>query len=104
MSGPGSFVGSTTCSYTGRGATASCTVVIVSAATATTVVSATSSIPLTGDGSVTRTTNGTAGNSGPANKTWVDATIAITPASATNARSEERRVGKAGTAVGRTQG
>src|SRR5439155_1467187 len=84
-SGPGRFVGSPTCSYTGGGSTASCTVVITSATTGTTVVSATSSIPLTGDASVTRTTNGTAGNSGPASKTWVDATIAITPATATNA-------------------
>src|SRR5207253_5606131 len=42
-------------------------------------------IPLTGDGSVTRTTDGTAGNSGTASKTWADATIAITPATATNA-------------------
>src|SRR5207249_3963375 len=74
-SGPGSFVAdSSTCSYTGGGATASCTVIITSATTGTTVVSATSSIPLTGGGSVNRTTNGTAGNSGPASKTWVDAT------------------------------
>src|SRR5207247_782072 len=77
-SGPGSFVGSPTCSYTGGGATASCTVVITSATTGTTVVSATSSIPLTDAGSVTRTTDGTAGNSAPASKTWADATIAIT--------------------------
>src|SRR5438034_502508 len=68
-SGPGSFVGSPTCSYTGGGATASCTVVITSATTGTTVVSATSSIPLTGDGSVTRTTDGTAGNSWAASTT-----------------------------------
>src|SRR5207245_2662853 len=104
-SGPGSFVAdSSTCSYTGGGATASCTVIITSATTGTTVVSATSSIPLTDAGSVTRTTNGTAGNSGPASKTWVDATIAITPATATNAvRSEERRVGTE-TAVGTTLG
>src|SRR5438034_3564083 len=100
--GCGSFVGSPTCSYTGGGATASCTVVITSATTGTTVVSATSSIPLTDAGSVTRTTDGTAGNSGPASKTWVDATNAITPATATNAvgtnhRSEERRVGKEST-------
>src|SRR5438093_10886286 len=54
-SGPGSFVGSPTCSYTGAGATASCTVVITSATTGTTVVSATSSIPLTDAGSATRT-------------------------------------------------
>src|SRR5439155_366331 len=79
-SGPGSFVGSMTCSYTGGGATGSCTVVITSATTGTTVVSATSSIPLTDAGSITRTTNGTAGNSAPASKTWADATIAITPA------------------------
>src|SRR2546427_278036 len=65
-SGPGSFVGSPTCSYTGGGSTASCTVVITSATSGTTVVSATSSIPLTGAGSATRTTNGTAGNSTPA--------------------------------------
>src|SRR3989442_560697 len=74
-SGPGSFVGSPTCSYTGGGSTASCTVVITSATTGTTVVSATSSIPLTADGSFTRTTDGTAGNSGTASKTWADATI-----------------------------
>src|SRR5439155_595986 len=84
-SGPGSFVGSTTCSYTGPGATASCTVVITSVTSGTTLVSATSSIPLSAAGSGTRTTDGTAGNSAPASKTWVDATIAITPATATNA-------------------
>src|SRR4030095_1580459 len=84
-SGPGSFVGGNTCTYAGGAASASCTVVITSAATGTTVVSATSNIPLAGDGSVTRTTDGTAGNSGPASKTWVDANIQITPATGTNA-------------------
>src|SRR5437867_1356574 len=84
-SGPGSFVGSPTCSYTGAGATASCTVVITSGTTGTTVGSAASTIPLPGAGSVNRTTNGAAGNSAPASKTWADATIAITPAPATNA-------------------
>src|SRR5207247_2472811 len=83
-SGPGSFVGSPTCSYTGGGATASCNVVITSATTGTTVVSAASSIPLTGQGSVTRTTNGTAGNSNTASKAWVDAALPITPPTATN--------------------
>src|SRR2546428_148608 len=58
--GSGSFVGSPTCSYTGGGSTASCTVVITSATTGTTVVSATSSIPLTDAGSVTRTKIGRA--------------------------------------------
>src|SRR5439155_11377702 len=90
-------------SYTGGGATASCTVVITSAATGTTVVSATSSIPLTGDGSVTRTTNGTAGNSGTASKTWVDATIAITPATATNAVGTNHTLTITVTAVGTTE-
>src|SRR5204863_2350635 len=84
-SGPGSFVGSPTCSYTGGGATASCTVVITSATTGTSVVDRKSVVPLTGDGSVTRTTNGTARTSGPACHTWVDATLALTPATATNA-------------------
>ena len=48
VSGPGSFVGSTTCSYTGGAATASCTVTITSAVAGTTVVSATSNIPVDG--------------------------------------------------------
>src|SRR5438128_7430213 len=75
-SGPGdSMCDPSSSSHAGCAALASCTVVITSATTGTTVVSATSSIPLTGDGSVSRTTNGTAGNSGPASKTWVDATI-----------------------------
>src|SRR2546425_535031 len=103
-SGPGSFVGSPTCSYTGGGSPASCTVVITSATTGTTVVSATSSIPLTGDGSVTRTTDGTAGNSGPASKTWADATIAITPATATNAVGTNHTLTITVTAVGTTLG
>src|SRR3989442_2988633 len=84
-SGPGSFVGSPTCSYTGGGATASCTVVITSATTGTTVVSATSSIPLTDAGSVTRTTHRTTRNNCPHSQTWDDATIVITPTTATKA-------------------
>src|SRR5205809_5893496 len=103
-SGPGSFVGSPTCSYTGGGSTASCTVVITSAATGTTVVSATSSIPLTGQGSVTRTTNGTGGNSGTASKTWVEVTIAITPATATNAVNTNHTLTITVAAVGTTVG
>ena len=45
VSGPGSFVGSPTCTYTGGAATATCTVTITSAVTGTTVVSATSDDP-----------------------------------------------------------
>src|SRR5438093_677493 len=84
-SGPGSFVGSPACSYTGAGATASCTVVITSATTGSTGAWLNSCLPLTGDASVYLNTNGAAGTSGPASKTSADATIAITPASATNA-------------------
>src|SRR5437667_7046489 len=68
------------------------------------MVSATSSIPLTGNGSVSRATNGTAGNSGPASKTWVDATIAITPATATNAVGTNHTLTITVTAVGTTLG
>src|SRR5262249_35091031 len=86
VSGPGSFVGSPTCTYTGGATTASCTVTITSTATGTTVVSATSNIPVSGQ-TISRTTatNPGPGGSGNAQKTWVDANIQITPASATNA-------------------
>ena len=87
VSGPGSFVGSPTCTYTGGAATASCQVTITSDTTGATLVSATAAIPVNGQ-TITRTTgtaaNTTAGGSGNASKTWVDANIEITPASATN--------------------
>src|SRR5439155_1354387 len=60
VSGPGGFVGSPSCTYTGGAATASCTVTISSDATGTTVISATSDIPVNGV-MITRTT-GTATN------------------------------------------
>jgi hypothetical protein len=85
VSGPGSFVGSPTCTYTGGGATASCTVTITSTATGATVVSATSNIPVNGQ-TIPRTTatNPGPGGSGNASKTWVDANIQITPATDNN--------------------
>src|SRR5262249_13391161 len=87
VSGPGSFVGPATCTYTGGAATGSCTVTSTSAAVGTTVVSATSDMPGNGQ-TITRTTNTAvntaAGGSGNANKVWVDANISITPANATN--------------------
>src|SRR5207253_2126484 len=87
VSGPGGFVGSPTCTYTGGAATASCTVTISSGATGTTVVSATADVPVNGV-TITRTTgtaaNTDSGGSGNASKAWVDANIQITPASATN--------------------
>jgi hypothetical protein len=68
-SGPGSFVGPSSC--TTSGGTGSCTVVITSAATGTTVVNASTTVSVNGV-SLTRTTNGTAGNSSSANKNWLD--------------------------------
>src|SRR5439155_1433881 len=69
----------------GGGATASCTVIITSATTGTTVVSATSSIPLTDAGSVPRTTNGTRSEERRVGKECGDGRMAITPAKANNA-------------------
>src|SRR5262249_37624367 len=86
VSGPGSFVGSPTCTYVGGAATASCTVVITSTAVGSTVVSATSNIPVSGV-SIVRTTgaNPGPGGSGNASKNWVDANIQISPTTASNA-------------------
>jgi hypothetical protein len=90
VSGPGTFVGSPSCTYTGGAATASCTVTITSNTSGTTVVSATSDIPVNGQ-TITRTTNTAvntaAGGSGNAEKLWLqpDANIQLTPATATNA-------------------
>jgi uncharacterized repeat protein (TIGR01451 family) len=76
VSGPGSFVGSSSCTYTGGAATASCKVTISSAAVGTTMVSATSAVPVNGV-TITRTTgtavNTGAGGSGNASKLWADA-------------------------------
>ena len=73
-SGPGGFVGSPTCTYTGGGATASCQVTLSSATTGTTSVSATANIPVSGV-TMTRSTDGTGANSGPATKYWADDTV-----------------------------
>jgi hypothetical protein len=87
VSGPGSFVGGNTCTYTGGGPTASCTVTITSPTTGDTVVSATSDIPVNGV-TITRTTgtatNTASGGSGNASKSWVNANIQISPVTATN--------------------
>jgi len=82
VSGPGSFVGSPTCSYTGGAATASCTVTITSAVAGTTVISATSSIGVNGQ-TIVRTTgtaaNTAAGGSDNASKTWQGGGEGCTP-------------------------
>ncbi len=87
VSGPGRSSARRRCTYTGGAATASCQVTITSDATGATVVSATAAIPVNGQ-TITRTTgtaaNTTAGGSGNASKTWVDANIQITPPSAIN--------------------
>ncbi len=74
-SGPGSLT-SPTC--TTSGGTGSCTDTLNSAVTGTTVVSASTDVSV-GGVSLHRTTNGSAGNSGPATKHWVSAKISITP-------------------------
>src|SRR4029078_2222587 len=93
VGGPGSFVGSPSCGYTGGAATASCTVTITSAATGTTKVHAASTITVDGQ-AIARATE-TAGNTtlctaaganpcNDASKKWVDAWIDISPANANN--------------------
>jgi hypothetical protein len=84
----GSFVGPNTCTYTGGGVSASCTVAITSAATGTSTVSAAGTIPVSG-AAFTRTTgtalNTAAGGSGNATKNWVNANIRIGQGTDTNA-------------------
>ena len=81
QSGPGSFVGSPTCTTVGT--TGSCTVTITSSTTGTTVVRGTTTVSV-GGLSLTRTTGDShVGDSADANKNWVNAGITITP-SATN--------------------
>ena len=96
VSGPGGFPlpanNTATCNYTvpaGGAASASCTVTLTSTTTGTTVVSASSAIHVAGQ-TITQTTNTPANNTSAgatipnASKTWVDAWIEITPATASN--------------------
>src|SRR5262245_57072123 len=80
VSGPGSFVGSPTCIYTGGAASASCTVTITSGVVGTTVVQATSHTPRSSH-LIPRTTSTNPGPGGSDNaaKVWVNANIQITP-------------------------
>jgi hypothetical protein len=70
-SGPGSISGSPCATV---GATGSCTASLTSATPGTTVVNATTNVTVSGV-PLTRTTNGSAGNSGPATKLWSDAAV-----------------------------
>src|SRR5437867_4701671 len=82
---PGSQIstcGSPTLSNGGN--TATCTVTINSAVAQTFTANATAVVQI-GSASLTRTTDGLLGDSGPATKTYVDANINLSPASKTNA-------------------
>ncbi len=63
---------------TTSGGTGSCSTTITSPTTGVSTVSAHTTVTV-GGVSLTRNTDGTGGNSGPAVKTWVNATIAIAP-------------------------
>ena len=82
-SGPGSFVGGVSSCNT-IGSTGSCTVQITSATPGTTVVKAATDVTVTGVVLHRETGDGLPGDSANAQKTWVDANIQITPATATN--------------------
>jgi hypothetical protein len=75
------FVGPNSC--TTSGGTGSCTVVISSPTAGSTTIHATTDVTVSGV-ALHRETNGVGANSGDARKTWVDANIQITPATATN--------------------
>ena len=82
VSGPGKFLVGQNESDTAQcatiGTTGSCTVNLKSTTSGTTIVSASTTVAV-GPLTLTRTTNGQAGNSGPATKHWADAYIKITP-------------------------
>jgi len=74
-SGPGAL---SAASCLTLGGTGSCEVTLTSATTGTTVISANTTVAV-GGVSLTRSTNGVSPNSGTAQKSWVDAWIAIAP-------------------------
>src|SRR5262249_14899158 len=81
-SGPGSFVGPTSC--TTAGGTGSCTAVITSTTTGTTVVKAATDVRALGQGVHRETGDGLPGDSPKAQETRGEANIQISPATATN--------------------
>ena len=91
---PGSFVAARACTYTGGGATASCTVAITSGSVGTTHVSAASDIAVDGI-TITRATatdaNSAAGGSGNAVKNWLR-TARPNPAIRTDVHDEQHAV------------
>jgi hypothetical protein len=95
-SGPGVFAPGNPCATSGG--TGSCTVTLASTQTGTTVVNAATTVTVRGV-ALTRTTNGQAGNSGPAQKTWVAA--ALSPCGSLTARPRQLKVGKTFTIIAR---
>jgi hypothetical protein len=83
------FVGGNTCTTSGNG---TCTVTINSPTAGSTTISATAEVTLSDGAVLTRTTDGTAGNTGPATKLWVDAQIDLSPPTDTNEVNEEHTV------------
>jgi hypothetical protein len=81
-SGPGGFTTANPC--TTAGGTGSCQISLVSNVTGTTVVSAHTTLSV-GGVSLTRDTNGSGANSGPATKLWADDTVATHVRDAANA-------------------
>ncbi|GAG37366.1 unnamed protein product, partial [marine sediment metagenome] len=81
VSGPGSLTAS---SCTTTDASGSCSVDLTSSTPGVTTVKATTDVTV-GGVDLHRETDGAGANSGPAEKTWVDANIQITPPTGTNA-------------------
>jgi hypothetical protein len=94
-SGPGTLGTPNPC--TTSGGTGSCTITLTSNTAGTTVVNASTTVTVNGI-ALTRTTNGTAGNSGSANKNWADDTVTTRVLDASNNDVTNTTVG-AGTVV-----
>ena len=80
-SGPGTLGSPNPC--TTSGGTGSCTITLTSATTGTTTVSAHTTLTVSGV-QLTRDTNSTGGNSGPASKLWADDTVTTVVRDAAN--------------------
>jgi hypothetical protein len=83
LSGVGSFVGGVSTCTTGGG-TGSCSIQITSTTPGTTTIKAVTDVLVNGVSLHRATGDGLPGDSADAQKTWVDANVQITPATATN--------------------
>ncbi len=82
-SNPGTVSSTCGASVAFVGNTATCTVTVNNPTAGVFTINATASF-VVGGVTITKTTDGVGGDSGPATKTWVDANIAISPLTATN--------------------